>query len=228
MNTEVQTYDLLGTKMYIVDNIYKYPDKVARYLFSRETSWHKVGEPWSLNGKEFEDRRLFAYDNQAVPLFWFCSKLAGQHLYREHIQTNVMRWKDNEFNAKYKTHYWWAHIDDGYNGIVYFNQGSDLNGTNIYHPKAFKTKWFSEMLKNDDGEGDKEHVTPWIKKSKLEVVHHIEPKYNRLVLFDGSKLPHGCAVNDKRYFTKDLHKKAHWENYRVNQVFFLDKNKPLN
>ena len=27
---------------------------------------------------------------------------------------------------------------------------------------------------------------------------------------------------------KDLHKKAHWENYRVNQVFFLDKNKPLN
>ena len=225
MNTEVKSYDLFGTKLYVVDNIYKYPEKVARYLFSRETAWHKVGDPWSKNGKEFEDRRLFVYDNQAVPLFWFCSKLAGQHLYGEHIQTNVMRWKDNKFNAKYKTHYWWAHLDSGYNGIVYFNRGKDLNGTNIYHPKVMKRKWFRDM--HNDTEGVTEHSTPWIPRKKLEVVHHIEPQFNRLVLFDGAKLPHGCAVEDKRYFTEDIHKKTHWENYRVNQVFFLDETKPL-
>lgn len=226
MNTEVQTFDLLGTKLYVVDNIYKYPDKVARYLFSRETAWHKVGNPWSRNGKDFEDRRLFAYDNQSVPLFWFCSKLAGQHIYRENLLTNVMRWKDNEFNAKYKTHYWWSHLDSGYNGIVYFNQGKDLNGTNIYHPKVKKRKWFQDMHSGTT-EGVTEHSTPWIDRKKLEVVHHIEPQFNRLVLFDGANLPHGCAVEDKRYFTKDLHKKSHWENYRVNQVFFLDETKPL-
>ena len=228
MNTKVQTYELFGTKLFVVDDIYKYPDKVARYLFARETGWHKVGEPWSRNGKDFEDRRFFGYDNQAVPLYWFCSNLAGQHLYSEHLLTNVMRWKDNKFNAKYKTHYWWAHIDNGYNGIVYFNHGKDLNGTNIYHPKVLQAKWFIDILEINAKEGYGEHSHPWMEKSKLEVIHHIEPKYNRLVLFDGAKLPHGCAVEDKRYFTKDLHKKTHWENYRVNQVFFLDKTKPLN
>ena len=56
MNTEVQVEEVLGSKIYTVENVYKFPEKVARFLFNRETAWHKVGEPWSLNAKKFEDR----------------------------------------------------------------------------------------------------------------------------------------------------------------------------
>ena len=69
MDTEVQVEEVLGSKIYTIENVYKYPEKVARFLFNRETSWHKVGEPWSLNAKKFEDRRLKIFDNQAVPVF---------------------------------------------------------------------------------------------------------------------------------------------------------------
>ena len=46
MDTEVQVEEVLGSKIYTIENVYKFPEKVARYLFNRETAWHKVGEPW--------------------------------------------------------------------------------------------------------------------------------------------------------------------------------------
>ena len=224
MDTEVQVEEVLGSKIYTIENVYKFPEKVARYLFNRETAWHKVGEPWSLNAKKFEDRRLNVFDNQAVPLFWLCSQLSSQSLHSDHITTNVMRILDDPFNDT-ENNYWWAHIDPGYNGIVYFNQDDKVNGTNSYHPKVKDEEWFIEMMNTPVARKKKllEHQNPWMDKSKLEVVKYIEPTYNKLVLFDGALFPHGAHFGDKRYFTDNIHKKAHWSNYRCNQVFFLNE-----
>jgi|TARA_Y100000052_G_scaffold1017_1_gene870 hypothetical protein len=128
--------------------------------------------------------------------------------------TNVQRLLDNDYND-YQNNYWWAHLDEGYNGLVYFNEDDKTNGTNLYHPDVVKEEWFK---KNMEGH---EHARPWIPRDRLEVVKYIEPTYNKLVLFDGAYFPHGAHFGDKRYFTKDIHKKAHWSNYRCNQVFFM-------
>ena len=220
MDTEVQVEEVLGSKIYTVENVYKFPDKVARFLFNRETAWHKVGEPWSLNAKKFEDRRLCVFDNQAVPLFWLVTQLSSQSLHSDHIETNVMRILDDPFND-IKNNYWWPHLDNGYNGIVYFNKNDKLNGTNLYHPKVKEEEFFKEKM--DPNTEWFEHQNPWIDKSKYEIVKYIEPAYNKLVLFDGAFFPHGAAITDKKYFTDNIHKKAHWSNYRVNQVFFLNE-----
>ena len=58
MDTEVLIEELLGSKIYTIENVYKNPDDVARYLFKRETASHKVGEPRTLNAKKFEDLTL--------------------------------------------------------------------------------------------------------------------------------------------------------------------------
>ena len=56
-----------------------------------------------------------------------------------------------------------------------------------------------------------EDVEPEIPKEQVELLYHIKPKYNKLVIFDGSYFPHGMALNDEKYFDNT---------YRVNQVFF--------
>ena len=216
MDTEVQVEEVLGSKIYTIENVYKYPEKVARFLFNRETSWHKVGEPWSLNAKKFEDRRLKIFDNQAVPVFWLVSNLSSQALHSDHIMTNVTRILEDPYND-YENNHWWAHLDSGYNGIIYFNKDDKTNGTNLYHPDVIKEEWFQNNMKAV------EHAAPWIPKDKLKVVKYIEPTYNKLVLFDGAYFPHGAHFGDKKYFTKDIHKKEHWSNYRCNQVFFMNR-----
>ena len=217
MDTEVQVEEVLGSKIYTIENVYKFPEKVARYLFNRETAWHKVGEPWSKNAKKFEDRRLAIFDNQAAPLFWLVSKLSSQALHSDRIMTNVQRLLEDEYNEDFLNHHWWAHKDDGYNGIVYFNKDDKTNGTNLYHPDVAEEEWFQKNMQAF------EHAAPWIPRNKMKVVKYIEPTYNKLVLFDGAFFPHGAHFGDKRYFTKDIHKKAHWSNYRCNQVFFMNK-----
>jgi len=216
MDTEVQVEEVLGSKIYTIESVYKFPEKVARYLFNRETAWHKVGQPWSLNAKKFEDRRLRVFDNQAVPLFWLCSKLTSQSLHSDHIMTNVQRLLKDDYND-YQNNYWWAHLDEGYNGIVYFNKDDKANGTNLYHPDVVNEDWFKKSMEGG------EHAEPWIPRERLEVVKYIEPTYNKLVLFDGALFPHGAHFGDEKYFTDNIHKKAHWTNYRVNQVFFLNE-----
>ena len=156
MDTEVLIEELLGSKIYTIENVYKNPDDVARYLFNRETAWHKVGEPWSLNAKKFEDRRLKIFDNQAAPLFWLVSKLSSQALHSDHIMTNVSRLLEDEYNDDYQNNHWWAHLDEGYNGIVYFNKDDKNNGTNLYNPSILLEDWFQRNMESY------EHAAPWI------------------------------------------------------------------
>ena len=64
----------------------------------------------------------------------------------------------------------------------------------------------------DDVEHFNEHFMPWRPKDRYKILKNIKPKYNRLVLFDGLKFPHGMDISNDFYFNKK---------YRKNQVFFF-------
>ena len=197
-NLNIHKHQIMGSTVYEVEDVYKFPKKVKRWLFSRETPLWKMNEPNSLNGKEFLDRRLVAYRKDAVPLMELCSKLSNQSLVSPNILTNVTQFVPSKYNDRWRTHYWWPHRDDGYNGICYFDETDEVNGTNLYHPDTPEPS-------------NVEHQDPWIPKDQLKLVHTFKPKFNKLVLFDGSKFPHGMAINDDRYFTKS----------RINQPIFM-------
>ena len=74
------------------------------------------------------------------------------------------------------------------------------NGTNIYYERNNQ-----EMLT--------EHYK-WRLKKDFRVLKHLEPKFNRLVFFDGYKFLHGMNIANKRYFSQE---------YLNNQVFFFEQ-----
>ena len=209
-NLNVITITIDGSPAYIIDDFYKDPDTVARWLFCRNTPLWKNQEIGTRNGTDFEDKRIdIRYPRQ--PLHDFLENLCGQQVVsnEEAIITNQHRFLRNSYNEKYKTHHWWAHCDLGYNGIIYFNKDDDVNGTNLYDKNTWKFVPINES------------VEPWQPKSYTKVVHTFEPKYNRFVFFDGVKFPHGMAINDDRYHC-DNFKNAHWSTYRSNQVLFFE------
>ena len=107
----------------------------------------------------------------------------------------MQRFFANDFN-NYKKIMFGGHQDNGYNGIVYF---SDECGTNLYSTDT-----------TDELPDAPEHYKPWRLREHYEILKTIEPKYNRLVLFDGFKFPHGVDVCNNHYFGDE---------YRKNQVF---------
>ena len=151
---------------------------------------------------------------ERLPLHDFLENLCGQQLLDNLpvIVTNHTRFLENSYNEKYKTHHWWAHRDDGYNGIVFFNKDDNVNGTNLYDPNTWKCVEVPES------------VEPWQPKSYTKIIHTFKPKFNRFVFFDGLKFPHGMAINDNRYHCNNF-KDAHWSTYRSNQVFFFHLSK---
>ena len=128
----------------------------------------------------------------------FLSYLCNQDVDSHEIVTNMQRFFKHDFND-YKNYYWWPHQDSGYNGIVYFNKDDNTSGTNLY---SVKTRY--DMTD--------EHFKPWRPKEDFQILKTLEPKYNRLVFFDGLKFLHGANFPDDRYFG---------EEYRTNQVFFF-------
>ena len=79
------------------------------------------------------------------------------------------------------------------------NKNDYVNGTNLY-----------EQLVAVDQEAT-EHQEPWKPKVYYNCLKHIEPAYNRLVLFNGLCY-HGMNICNDRYFDDE---------YRLNQVFFF-------
>jgi len=189
----------LDTTIYTIDNFYKNPLEVHDYLFSKPAPLWKIEERPSCNGLYFEDRRFIKYDPRLKSVIDFLSNLVSQEPYSFNIVTNQSRFYNHEFNDIENCH-WWPHKDGGYNGIVYFND-DDKNGTNLYDIINHK-----EMIT--------EHHRPWRSKSDFEVLKHLEPRYNRLIFFDGDRFPHGMNIENKKYFS---------EEYRKNQVFFFVK-----
>ena len=111
--------------------------------------------------------------------------------------TNQTRFCKIDFND-YRNNYWYPHQDEGFNGIIYFNKDCEC-GTNLYENIS-------------DEESENEHFKPWRSREHYRFLKHIEPKYNKLVLFDGFKFLHGMNIINDRYFSKE---------YRKNQVFFF-------
>ncbi len=184
--------------VHIVDNFYSDPDEIVKFFLDQNAPLHKGAED-GLNGVSFEDRRFTAGTNLSYPAYEFLQNIHGQ-VPENHgaVSTNQTRFFKQEFN-NYKDNYWWPHTDEGYTAIVYLNKNDYVNGTNLY-----------EQLVAVDQDAT-EHQEPWKPKVYYNCLKHIEPAYNRLVLFNGLCY-HGMNICNDRYFDDE---------YRLNQVFFF-------
>ena len=201
---EVKKEYLLDTTIFVVEDFYEYPDLVFDFLFNREIPMWKggwsanyMGQEPTLNGVHFEDRRTMEHwgSPNLRKVYEFLKKLCNQTYQKPEIVTNATKFYKHDYND-YENCIWWPHRDDGYNGIVYFN---DECGTNLYDP-------------DHENELSHEHQDPWIKKGNYKLLKTIEPKFNKLVFFDGLKFPHGMDISSDTYFNK----------FRYYQVFFFD------
>lgn len=198
------------TNIYYMDNFYKYPDLVFEYICSIEPPLWKIEDQPSLNTINFEDRRHMIDHKGMKNVTNALSNLCGQRVncgedYQ--IVTNFTRFSKTEEN-NYHDNYWWPHNDSGYNGICYFMDSDNEIGTNLYKP----------IVKIAD---TIEHLEPWTPKKYWEIVISLRAKFNRFVMFEGSKYKHGMHIYDDRYFAE------HWSEakYRINQVFFMTNEK---
>ena len=205
-NIKVDTEIFQGSKIFTIDNFYKNPDEISNYLFQNLAPLHKQYDNPTYNNVLFEDRRLRKRDGRLESVINFLSELSSQKPLIYDITTNQSRFYKHDFND-YKNCIWWPHVDEGYNGIVYFNKNDTECGTNLYSQDIDA----SEM---NDYNSIPEHFAPWRQKEKYEKIKTLIPKYNRLVLFDGYKFPHGMNVINDRYFSDE---------YRINQVFFFQR-----
>ena len=194
---QIKQETLQESVIYYIDNFYLHPEKVEEYIFDKDTPLHKIEQKPSYNNIHFEDRRLIKEDERLHSVVDFLSQICNQKPETHCIVTNMQRFFTNDFND-YKNYVWWPHQDNGYNGIVYF---SDECGTNLYSTDT-----------TDELPNAPEHYKPWRLREKYKILKTIEPKYNRLVLFDGFKFPHGVDICSDRYYG---------EEYRKNQVFFF-------
>jgi hypothetical protein len=194
-----------------VDNFYKNPDEVVKYIESHEAGVHKKDQQPSFNNIHFSDLRHQIQNGEIEKVYRFVEgqfncvtnhSLDAEHMYST-IFTNKTLWYDNDFN-NFEDNYWWPHTD-GHVGqltaLVYF----DCSGTNLYEVVAEEKHKKAEMMP--------EHYAPWRPREDYKLLHRIEAKYNRFVIFH-SHFYHGAAVWDNTYFKK----------YRLNQVFFMKQN----
>lgn len=218
-NLEVKEDNLLGSKIFTIDNFYKNPEEVSDYIFNREVPLWKIDQSPSYNGLYFNDRRLIEKDIRLKDIYEFLSNLCGMGYKFPKIVTNMTRFCKNDFND-YENYFWWPHTDRGWNGIVYFNKDEENSGTNLYDPKVLEEEeWRISM-------SSPEHYSSWRPKEKYSILKTFKSKYNSLCFFDGFKFPHNMNISNDRFF-RDVplfsYPQANWNNYRCNQVFFFTK-----
>jgi len=189
-----------------VDNFYKNPDEIVQYIETHETIVHKENQQPSYNKIHFSDLRHIIKNKEIEKVYKFVEGQFNSNITHDmnEVFTNKTLWNDNVFN-NFKDNYWWPHTD-GPEGtltcLVYF----DSSGTNLYELKISREA-------QDKVEIMPEHYVPWRPREDFELIHKIEGKYNKFVIFH-SHFYHGAAVWDKTYFKK----------YRLNQVFFMKQN----
>ena len=197
-----------GSKIYTVDNFYQNPDVILKYFLDNGPGLWKNWETSSYNNVYFEDRRHRLESDEIVKIYDFLSFLCNQSGQNARgIYTNATKFKKCQFND-YKNNYWWPHKDAGYNGIVYFNDGDEVSGTNLYERLNLENE-------PPNCPSCPEHFAPWRSKDNYRLVKTLIPRYNRLVLFDGLKFFHGMNICNDDYFG---------ENCRFNQAFFFKQN----
>lgn len=197
-NHKIEVFDYMDSKIYFIENFYKYPRKVKRWIVSHESEYHKKNEV-GYNGIHFEDRRHNLHHDGMVKVSDYISKICNQSILSEKNQviTNLFKFKNNSFN-NYKENYWHPHKDSGYTAIIYF----DDDDTNLYQCLDP-----TEERKVDE---IPEHLEPWKSKDKWTRTAALHGKFNKLILFDGNKFFHGADIT-KKYI----------RNFRMNQVVFL-------
>ena len=206
-NVEINSKNVEGSTVYYADNFYKNPDEVVRLLQTIKPPLWKEGETPSYNGIYFYEYRHFFKREDLGSTYDFIGQICGQNpvnfadIDRNTVITNFSRFNETEFND-YENGYWWPHQDPGYNGIVYLNKDDTQSGTNLYE----------NLCPEEEPPYCPEHYQPWRPKTSFRLVESLEPKYNRLVLFDGFRFPHGMNIVNKDYFG---------EKFRMNQVFFF-------
>ena len=203
---EVQSWDVQETEYgYIIDDFYWSPKRIQEMFMTLDPIPHKHNVKPSYNGKYFKDMRHNLYSGQLKPIYDFLGKITkkrpkeGQD---RRLSSNIFRMKDDPFHT-YDTHYWWPHFDQGYTAIVYLNEVDDT-GTNLYQSCDEE-----EMAKQNT----EEHYEPWRPKEKYKLLHTFEPKFNRLVMFNGNKYCHGMNLKSNLFSKGQC---------RMNQVFFYD------
>ena len=207
-NIEVKESLFKCSSIYTIDNFYKNPDKIVNFLLEKIPDFHNKNEYPSFNSIYFEDRRHNIKSDEVFKIYNFLSNICKQNIECNHneIITNFCRFKKHKFND-YKNNYWCPHKDNGYTAIVFLNENDFYSGTNLYEKLN---------INEDCIDNFPEHYAPWKNKKKFKLINSIEPKYNRMVLFDGFKYLHGMNICNDDYFG---------ENYRMNQVvFFQDPN----
>jgi len=198
--------------VWYVDEFYKYPDLVLEEITSKKPPVWKSEDKETYNMIHFEDRRHMVYYPELEKVYdkiidIIKSEDPGREKTGDYGQltTNHTLFYSDEESLKfndYKNKWWWPHIDSGYNGICYLDKECDGEiGTNLYRRSKNDPLYFNTP----------EHYRPWIEFEYWERIASFKAKYNRFVLFDGSKYHHGMHIENDRYFKK----------FRVNQVFFF-------
>lgn len=195
-----------GSVIYTIDNFYKSPGKILKYLKSNLPPLWKSEQKPSYNSIYFEDRRHDISSDEFTKVYKFLSEICDQQPWNRSdlTYTNFTRFKKCPFN-NYKENYWYPHVDRGYNGIVYFNKWDFFSGTNMYEYLGPDVR--------DDLSNKLEHFRPWKDKKDYRLIKSIKPKYNRMVLFDG-KILHGMNICNNYYLS---------DRWRINQVFFFQQ-----
>ena len=192
--------EFMGSKIYYIDNFFKDPDNVVKFLEKSPVLFHKprIKEGFeNLNGINFYDMRHEMNLSDFSPVVKYLSEMCGQKVAfdKDLLQTNMIRFKNMPFND-YKNNYWHPHTDLGYTGLIYLNKGDEQNGTNFYEPT-------DSFYNPNDNEG--EHATPWKSKDEWLLLKTIKPRYNRCILFNGL-IYHGMNIENERYFVNEFRK----------------------
>lgn len=201
--SDIVVEEVCGSKIYIKDNFYKYPNLVLKFIELHIPEVWKENESPSYNMIHFEERRHHIQIEETLKISIKLGNIVNQKpIVPYTLATNYIKFIDRKFND-YNNNYWWPHLDYGYTAIIYFDDfKEEIPGTNLY--KKIKPYNFQEFP---------EHYCPWINKEKFEVIHSFKSKFNRLIMFDGKKFLHNMAIEDDRFF---------YNIFRKNQVIFFN------
>jgi hypothetical protein len=197
-NFDVKIYSASWGDFLIIDDFWKYPDKIHKAALKIPTVKLKGSYNVNENGSEYYDGRshFIFYERQ---LFMdviddVISKCFNVNLYTDPTQilfplsNNIFNIKEKYFE-KYCKSYYGPH-EDGNNTIAaisYLNEEYDEDdGTVMF-----------------DGNGFHKTSQAWVEKSDVAEIGFLQAKYNRLIIYDGS-IHHASSIT-KRWINDIRH-----------------------
>ncbi|MGD6874281.1 DUF6445 family protein [Sutcliffiella horikoshii] len=183
---------MLPKDIIIVDDFYTNPDKVRELAL--ETSYQNFGNIQNFPG--FESEKSFSSPS---------IKVKFQNIIKNEIIIQPDKYIYGKFRYSIKTDHAQTkvHIDHGvdWTAIVYLTRDQDSKGgLSIYHHKDLgldsvpKDTEMKNFKCKNIADFDSKYIYPITNSTdKWEMIHHIPIKFNRLILFKGSKYFHGIT-----------------------------------